>query len=403
MNTRSAKIAVWILCLLLFISVFADFIANEKPLYCKVDGKNYFPVFHHYAEQIGLAKPTKVFLNKEWQEIEYERVIYPLIPYSANTLDATNRYKSPFEEQKVRSRKFRHWLGTAHLGKDVAAGMIHGTRIAMLVGLISMSIAGLIGIFFGSLAGYFGDYNWRISRIRLLLWLLAIPLMLFYISTSYTYLFSDEAASLFFYFLIIIGIIGIFTLLISILANFLEKIKSLGKTIAVPIDIIIMRLIEVMQSIPALLLLLASLSVIENPSILYVMLVIGLIRWTGIARFLRAEFLRIRQLEYIKAAQAMGFKNWRIIFRHALPNALTPILITIAFGIAASILLEASLSFLGIGASEEEMSWGKMLSYIRIKPSAWWLAVFPGTAIFVTIAIFNMIGEGINQTISNNN
>ena len=108
-------------------------------------------------------------------------------------------------------------------------------------------------------------------------------------------------------------------------------------------DIIVMRLIEIINSIPALLLVLSVIAIIEKPSILFVMAIIGLIRWTGIARFIRAELLRIRSLEYIEAAQALGYSEWRIIFRHAIPNALTPVLITIAFGVASAILLEAFL------------------------------------------------------------
>jgi peptide/nickel transport system permease protein len=173
----------------------------------------------------------------------------------------------------------------------------------------------------------------------------------------------------------------------------------LGKKVTIPADILVMRFIEVLNSIPALLLILSVVAVIRKPSILYVMAIIGLIRWTGIARFIRAELLKIRNLSYVEAAQAMGFSDWRIILRHALPNALTSVLIAIAFGVASSILLEAFLSFLGIGVATEQVTWGTMLNAARRAPSAWWLAIFPGLAIFFTVTIFNLLGEGLTDAL----
>ncbi|NJL75377.1 MAG: ABC transporter permease [Saprospiraceae bacterium] len=161
-----------------------------------------------------------------------------------------------------------------------------------------------------------------------------------------------------------------------------------------------MRLIEVVNSIPTLLLLLAILGIIEEPSVIYVMLVIGLIRWTGIAKFIRAELLKIRALEYIEASRAMGFTEFRIMLHHAIPNALHPVIISFAFGIASAILIESSLSFLGIGVAPEAVTWGSMLHAARSDFSAWWLAVFPGIAIFISVTMFNLIGEGLSDALN---
>ena len=165
-------------------------------------------------------------------------------------------------------------------------------------------------------------------------------------------------------------------------------------------DLWIMRLVEVLDAIPGLLLLLAFLAVVQKSSVYYVMVVIGLLRWTGIARYMRAELLKVRNLAYIEAARAMGFSTRRILFRHALPNAIGPVLISVSFGIAAAILLESSLSFLGLGVAAEGTSWGKILSDARENPAAWWLAVFPGGAIFLTVTAFNLIGEGLTRAYS---
>ena len=161
-----------------------------------------------------------------------------------------------------------------------------------------------------------------------------------------------------------------------------------------------MRLIEIFNSVPALLVILACVAIIKTPSILYIMLILGFLSWTGIARFIRAELLRIRNLEYIQAARALGFKERYTFIRHAIPNALSPVLITIAFGIAGAILVEASLSFLGIGVSADTVSWGSMLNVARRDFDAWWLAIFPGMGIFITVTIFNLIGDGLTEALS---
>jgi peptide/nickel transport system permease protein len=179
----------------------------------------------------------------------------------------------------------------------------------------------------------------------------------------------------------------------------LKFIPYFTKKISVPVDIIVSRMIEVMLSIPTLFLIISISAIIEKPSIFILMVIIGLTTWTGIARFIRAELLRVRNLEYIEAANALGFSELRIIFKHAIPNSLSPVLISIAFGVASAILIESTLSFLSIGVPPEELTWGSLLSAARQTPSAWWLAIFPGCAIFITVVIFNLAGEGLTDAL----
>lgn len=396
---RRNRRAVWslrILYVLVFVGVFGDFIANEKPLYCKIDGVRYFPVFKQYAVDLGLSDWGARFFQNEWTEHPYQAVVFPPVPYSANSLDLKNsNYRSPFAEQKVASTRWRHWLGTDRLGHDVLAGLIAGTRVALLVGLIAMSIATAIGILAGALAGYFGDEGFRTSRIRLLLNIVGLFSGWFYGFAARSYAITEPGSNA--PLLTGLGIFCGMLLLSNLAAYFLEKIPAFGKRIAVPVDLLVMRAIEVLNSVPALLLLLSFVAVLQKSSIFYVMIIIGLIRWTGIARFLRAGLLKIKHLGYVEAARALGFSDWRILFRHALPNALGPVLITIAFGVASAILLESVLSFLGIGVGEEGMTWGRLLAGARQYPAAWWLALFPGGAIFVAVTIFNLIGEGLTE------
>lgn len=399
---RKRRLALWswrVLLVLGFVALFGDFIANEKPLYCKLGGESYFPVLKQYAVELGFAKWNPVFLQKNWDEHEYEAVVFPPIPYSSSSLDLkNNNYRSPFGQQNLKSWRWRHWLGTDQSGRDVAAGMVAGTRVALLVGIISMGIATLIGLLLGSLAGYFGDDRMRVSWTGLLVNLLAVIFAWFYGFKARGFTLSEAAKNggLGWELLKSLAIVALVFLVANGLSALVNKFLRPRK-ITLPLDLLIMRGIEVMNAIPGLLLLLALVAVLEKSSIFYVMAIIGLLRWTSIARYLRAELLKIRNLGYIESARAMGFPYWRILWRHALPNALGPVLITVAFGIAAAILMESTLSFLGIGIGAEGLTWGSLLKLARGNASAWWLAVFPGAAIFVTVTIFNLIGDGLSE------
>ena len=387
----AARWSLRVLWVILFFSVFSDFIANEKPLYCRIDGKNYFPVLRHYAVKLGWAKWDGVLAGGDWPNLNYEKVLRPPIPYSPQTIDRKNlNYVGPFDKQRVESPRYRHWLGTDQIGRDVAAGLIWGARTAMLVGVLSMGVALIIGVLLGALAGFFGDHSLKMPRIQIVLNVLGLAAGLFFATVP-----GPEGMGRGLGYGLVAVIVCLLTA--NLIARLLRAVPFLGVRTAVPVDAMVMRLIEIMNSIPALLLLLSVAAVLRKPSLLAVMVIIGLIRWTGIARFMRAELLRIRNLGYIEAARVLGFREWRILWRHAVPNALTPVLIALAFGIAGAILLEAFLSFLGIGIAADEVTWGTMLNVARGNFKAWWLAICPGLAIFITVTVFNLIGEGLTE------
>jgi peptide/nickel transport system permease protein len=162
-------------------------------------------------------------------------------------------------------------------------------------------------------------------------------------------------------------------------------------------DIILSRLIEVVICFPFLFLILTVI-VFLPPSIYNIMIVIGITRWTSIARYTRGEFIRIKGQEFTEAARALGVRDKKIIFRHILPNSLAPVLVAATFGVANAILIEAALSFLGLGIQPPTPSWGDILAtgrrYIEV---AWWLATFPGLAIFITVTAYNLLGEGLRD------
>lgn len=163
------------------------------------------------------------------------------------------------------------------------------------------------------------------------------------------------------------------------------------------VDSVAQRIIEIMLCFPALILIL-SVRVFLPPHIFFVMLVLGLTRWPDIARLVRGEFLKLRDSDFATAARASGFGDGRIIFKHLLPNAMAPVLVSATFGVAGAILIESALSFLGFGVAPPTASWGELLSQAKRNIDyAWWLVVYPGAMIFITVTAFNLVGEGLRD------
>jgi peptide/nickel transport system permease protein len=157
-----------------------------------------------------------------------------------------------------------------------------------------------------------------------------------------------------------------------------------------------------MMSIPSIILVLALVAVLERPTIWHVMAAIGLTRWESIARYVRAEFLRLREAEFVLAARALGASRLRIMVRHLLPNSLAPVIVALSFGIAGAILLESGLSFVGIGVDPLTPSWGRLLKegcegLQNDVSKPWWLIVFPGLAIFLAVLIYNLAGDAFQE------
>ena len=165
------------------------------------------------------------------------------------------------------------------------------------------------------------------------------------------------------------------------------------------IDALVMRFVDIMLCFPTFFLILAVIAFLD-PSIWNIMIVIGLTSWMGVARLIRAEFLSLRQRDFVLAAQALGASDLRLIFRHILPNAMSPVLVSATLGVAGAILTESALSFLGIGVQPPTPSWGNMLIIGKqTLGSAWWLSVFPGLAILITVLGYNLLGEGIRDAL----
>jgi peptide/nickel transport system permease protein len=311
---RDAIASLRLIVLLAALALGADFLANEKPYYVELEGRSYAPILLDYAVWLGLSQWPEPLRAVDWQKVaeRADSAWLPPIPWSPTRVDLGGEV---FARPSA-----RHWLGTDGLGRDVAAGLLHGTRISLTIGLVVVGIQALIGIVLGALAGYYGG----------------------------------------------------------------------------AVDIGISRFIEMMLGVPVFFLII-TVAAIFPPSLYLVMTILGLTGWMDIARYMRSEFLRVRGQPFVESARSLGSSDARVMLRHILPNALAPVLVSMSFGVAGAILAESGLSFLGIGVPAHLVTWGSILAEARQNTFAWWLAVFPGAAIFLTVTAYNLVGAGLRD------
>ena len=166
------------------------------------------------------------------------------------------------------------------------------------------------------------------------------------------------------------------------------------------VDTVMMRFVDIMLCFPTIFLILAVIAVL-GPSIWNIMVIIGLTSWMGVSRLVRAEFLTLKERDFVMASRAVGASDLRIIFRHVLPNAMAPVMVSAVLGVGGAILIESSLSFLGLGVQPPTPSWGNMLTSGKDNIEiGWWLSMFPGLAILVTILGYNLLGEGLQDALN---
>jgi peptide/nickel transport system permease protein len=315
-ENRPAVLSFWIVVAMAVVALLADVLASDKPYYLRVEGRSYFPLMTDHLVRLGVSDWAPELRGADFERLSAgaETVLWPPIPYAPTRVAIRGDIFAPPSRD--------HWLGTDGLGRDVAAGLIHGSRISLTIGLVVVGIQLVIGISLGALAGYYGGW----------------------------------------------------------------------------IDLLISRFIEMMLGIPTFFLLI-TVAAVFPPSIYLVMAILGLTGWMGIARYVRSEFLRVRAMDFVQAARSLGGTDVRVMARHILPNALAPVLVAASFGVASAILAESGLSFLGIGVPAHLVTWGSLLAVSRANPFAWWLAVFPGFAIFATVTAYNLLGDGLRDAL----
>lgn len=369
---QSKTATAWAI-LIIVLTIFVPFIANEAPFTAIIHGKREFPLFHDLTRVDwiwlvwGAAIVASVFAYRYvvWRvgEIEMIRVrrtiaiaiitgaailaSTAIAAFKTDFLDTRNyhtmakagqlqnavfapiRWGFADQEPLEIDRTFEfpskdHWLGTDGNGRDALARLLWGARVILEIGFVSEIISLVIGVFYGAFMGYF-----------------------------------------------------------------------VGK-----VDILGMRFVEIVEAIPLLFLLIMFIAVFGRQFFM-IMVILGVTGWTGVARFIRAEFFRIRQIDYVSAAKALGLPLRNILFRHMLPNGLTPVIVTFTFGVAGNIVSESILSFLGIGVEPPTSSWGAMLNEAGnpAETFRWWLALGPGFMIFLTVFAYNIMGEAFRDAI----
>jgi len=278
-------------------------------------------------------------------------------------------------------------LGTDELGRDVFARMLQGAWVSLTVGFVAVGIAVFIGIILGGLSGYYGRSPVRVGQV------LIVCLALLLIANR-----SRLSANS-------LLVLSSITVALAVVLLFLRRKESRGALFVLnaqllSVDMLITGLIDIMLCFPSFFLILTVVALLPA-SIYNIMIVIGLTSWMGAARFVRAEFLSLREQDFVTAARALGVSNWRIIFRHMVPNAIAPVLVSATIGIAGAILTEAGLSFLGFGVPPPDATWGNILSdgknYLFDAP---WLTVIPGVAILIVVLSFNLFGEGLRDILN---
>ncbi|MDQ1333794.1 MAG: Peptide transporter permease [Thermodesulfobacteriota bacterium] len=279
-------------------------------------------------------------------------------------------------------------FGTDDLGRDVFARMLQGAWVSLTVGFVAVGISVLVGIFMGGIAGYFGQEYICLDHI----------LIAFILSAGGTLLSIGSIGSG----SACLGV-GLLCIVYRLFSKILgEKLQSPGllHKKAISIDTIIMRAVDIMLCFPSFFLILTVVALV--PASMYnIMIVIGLTSWMGTTRFVRAEFLSLREQDFVTAAKALGVGNFRIIFRHMMPNAVAPVLVSATIGIATAILTEAGLSFLGFGVPPPHATWGNILSDgKRFIFDAPWLTFIPGIGILIVVLCFNLFGEGLRDAMN---
>jgi len=361
-NSLTGRVALGVLIFWVSVAILSPFLANNVPIIAKNSDGWQMPIFAN---------------DNAKRNSEYSFKIDPLISYKFNDLELSNSFRPPLSK----GERGIHFLGTDQLGRDILAGMINGARVAFIVASLAIILSAIFGVFVGLIIGYYGDSGIKRNLLQQVLIVSIFILIMYYV----IHFLKDGFT---FYTLIPIFILSSIGYFVNILLGKIP-IKKYG----FPIDMIVQRLFEINEGVPGLFIILAFLAILSKSTLISVSMILAFLIWMTFARYARAEAMQIREEEYIQSAKASGLRDGRLLIRHVLPNALPSLLVVIAFTFSGVILMEATLSFLGLGLPLEEVSWGKILAEARMYPKAWWLAIFPGLAIFLVLYSFNILGD----------
>ena len=317
-RNRRGVWSLWIFLVLFFLTLFAEVIANDKPLLIRYDGSFYMPVFTEYTETTFGGEflteadyrdkfVIKLINDKGW-------MVWPLIPYSYDTINYDLKTPAPAPPS------LQNWLGTDDQGRDVVARLIYGFRISVLFGLTLTIISAAVGVSIGAFQGFYGGL----------------------------------------------------------------------------IDLLGQRFIEIWAGMPMLYLLIIMASVI-TPSFWWLLGLMLLFSWMGFVGVVRAEFLKARNLDFVRAAKALGVGDLKIIYKHVLPNAMVATVTFMPFTLAGSITTLTGLDFLGFGLPAGSASLGELLNQGKSNLHAPWLGISGFFVIAIMLSLLVFIGEGVRD------
>ncbi|MBG9386970.1 ABC transporter permease [Caenimonas aquaedulcis] len=320
-RNRLGFISLVIFLAMLFVSLFAEVLSNDRPLVVHYNGSYYFPIAKDYSEKTfggdfeSTADYHDPFIRKKMSE-PGNWMLFTLNPYGSKTLAYYSKYPFPSPPSA------ENWLGTDERGRDMVAQLLYGFRLSVLFGLALMAIGLVLGVISGAIQGYFA-----------------------------------------------------------------------GK-----IDLAFQRFIEVWESMPELYLLIIF-SAIFAPSVALLLILLSLFGWTSLSHYVRAEFLRNRQMDYVRAARALGVGNQRIMWRHIMPNSMTPVVTFMPFRMSAAILALTSLDFLGLGVPPGTPSLGELLQQGKQNLDAWWISLSTFGVLVLTLCLLTFMGDALRDAL----
>lgn len=318
-KNRRGYISLIIFAVIFSLSLCANFLANDCPLFLRLNNKSFFPIFEKISEkEIGGSFETQVnFLDPEVQKILKQQqalIIWPLIRFSYDTINYQISSPAPTKPSS------ENIFGTDDQGRDVLARSLYAIRISLIFGIILSLLSAVIGIFLGAIQGFFGGIT----------------------------------------------------------------------------DLILQRFIEIWSSLPVMFLLIIFSALIE-PSFITLLLLLLLFSWMSLVSFVRAEFLRLRNFDFVRASKALGASNYRIMFRHILPNATPIIIANLPFLVAGAITTLTSLDFLGLGLPIGSPSLGELLAQGKNNINAYWLGITGFVIVTTILTLLIFIGEALRD------
>ena len=316
-----------------------------------------------------------------------------LVKFGPNTIgEKNNTFEPPGFIDTYKDIDRVHPLGTDGRGRDVAAILIHGSRTSILLGFFASLISILLGTGMGIASAYYGDKTLNIHPLQIVLFIIGTIVIGFY-AYEWSWGRTNNLLTFSYWKAVLIFFLGMTALLFSL--------RQLGRKIKLssyfPLDSVIMRFAEVFRAVPKLFLLLTIISFIRSQGLWTTTLLLGFLGWSRILRLVRGEVLEIKEKTYILNAKLLGMSDFKVMMRHILPNVMPLLLVSMAFLISGNILLESTLSFLGLGLPLDLPSWGGLLRQSREDFGAWWLALFPGLTITFTLFSLNILAEHYNN------